>query len=126
MDRIGDEDRRVIRDLPGQIVRKPRLQWREFVLHRLESLDRVRSGCLVNRNSRCGTTVEPGLAIEIGGAEFQTRDVAETQHRAVWVGADHDLLEFLRRGQPPLCLDVELQLLVVRDWPGADAPDGGL
>ena len=96
MDRIGDENRRIVGDLPGQIVGKARLQLRELVLHRLERRDRVCSGRLVDRDRRCGRAVEAGLAIEVGGAEFQTRDVAEPQHRAVRVGADHDLLEFLR------------------------------
>ena len=35
----------------------------------------------------------------------------------------HDLLEFVDRAQAPLCLHVELQLLVVRDRPRADAAD---
>ena len=40
---------------------------------------------------------------------------------AIGIRADHDLREFLDRGQPPLGLDVELELLIVRDRPCADA-----
>jgi hypothetical protein len=37
------------------------------------------------------------------------------QHRAVGVGAQDDVAEFLRRAEPPLRLQIELELLVVVD-----------
>ena len=50
-------------------------------------------------------------------AQLDARHVADAQHRAVRIGAQHDVAELLRRGQAPLGLHVELELRV-RCWSG--------
>ena len=96
------------------------------LLDAAERRERVGAGRLIDRDQRRRRAVQPRRAVEIGGAQFQPRDVAEAQHRPVRVGADDDLLELGGRGQPPLGLDVELQLLIVGNRPRADPADRGL
>ena len=126
VDGVGDEHRGVVSDFPGQIVGKPLLRFGDAILHRLQGVDRIGAGRLIDRDRRRRAAVEPGVAIEIGGAELKARDVAEAEHRAVGIGPDHDIGEFLHRGEAALGLDIELQLLIVGDRPGADAADRGL
>src|SRR5205085_4281820 len=77
-------------------------------------------------DGRGGTAIEARVAVEIGGAQFQPRHVAQAQHRSVRVGAHDDVLEVGDRVQAALGLDVELQLLVVRNGTGTDATHCGL
>ena len=126
VDGIGDEDRRVVGDLPGQILGKALLRAGNSVAHRLQGGDRIGARRLIDRDHGGRPAVEPRLAVEIGGAELEPRDVAQAQHRSVRIGADDDVLELGDRGQAALGLDVELQLLIVRDRPRADASDRGL
>ena len=126
MDGVGDEHRGVVGDFPGQILGKSLLRFGDALLHRLQGVDRVGARRLIDRDGRRRAAVEPGVAIEIGGAEFEPRDVAKPQHRAVGIGADDDVLEFRDRAEAALGLDVELQLLIVGNRPGADAADRGL
>ena len=50
----------------------------------------------------------------------------DAQHRAVRIGAQDDVAEFLGRGQAALGLQVDLELGGIADGPGADAADGRL
>ncbi len=88
-----------------------------------ERRDGVGAGRLINGDRRRGDAVEPGLAIEVGGAQLQARDIAEAQDRAVRIGADDDVFELRDGRQTSLGLNVELELLVVGNGPRADAPD---
>ena len=126
VDRVGDEHRGVVSHFPGQIVGKPLLSFGDALLHRLQGVDRVGARRLINRDGRRRAAVEPRVAIEIGGAELKARDIAEAKHRAVGIGPDDDIGEFLHRGEAALGLDIELQLLIVGDRAGADAADRGL
>ncbi len=126
MDGVGDEHRRVVSDLPGQILGESLLRFGDTLLHRLQGVDRVGAGRLIDRDGRRRAAVEPRIAIEIGGAKLDARDVAQTQDRAIRIGADDDVLEFRDRAEAALGLDIELQLLIVGDRPGADAADRGL
>jgi len=67
-----------------------------------------------------------GLAIEVGGAQFEPRHIAEPENRAVWIRTDDDVGELVHGRQPSFGLQVELQLLIVLDRAGADAADRGL
>ena len=48
------------------------------------------------RRNRGGPAVEMGLAIEVGGAQFQARDVTEPENRAVGIRTDDDAGEIGR------------------------------
>ena len=121
MYRIGDEDCGVVGYLPRQILGEALCSVFEALLDRPESAQRVGPGGLVDPDQRGGAAIEARLTIEIGGTQLQPRDIAEAQHGPVRVGPDHDIGEFLGRGEPPLGLDVELELLIVRDRPCANA-----
>ena len=60
------------------------------------------------------------------GAQLHPRHIAQGQDRAVRVGAHDDILELLNRGQASLRLYVQLQLLLIRCRPSADATDSSL
>ena len=121
-----DEAGRVVGDFPGQIIGEPALQLADPVAHGFQRGDRIGPRRLVDRHRRRRPPIQARFAIEIGGAQFHPRDVAQPQHRSIGVRADDDVLELADRAQPALGLDVELQLLLVSNRPGADASDGGL
>ena len=70
--------------------------------------------------------VEAAFDVLVLRAELDPGDIAHAQQRAVGIGAQHDVAELLRRRQPALRLDVQLELLVVADRARADAADRGL
>ena len=70
-----------------------------------------------------GSPLMPAFDVLVLRAQLDPRHVAHAQHRAVGVGAQHDVAELLGRGQPALGLHVDLELLVVADRPRADAAD---
>ena len=99
------------------------MQLAEPVANGLQGLDRIGTRRLIDCNRRRGPTVEMGLAVEIGSAQFEPRNVAEPENRAVRVRTDDDIGKLVHGRQPTFGLQVELQLLVVRDRAGADAAD---
>ena len=121
-----DEGRRVVGDLPFEILGEGFRGVGHLGLDRGERLQRVRARRLIDADQGRRRAVEARRAVEVRRAKLKARDVGKAQHRAVRIGADDDLLEIRDGGQPPLGLDIELQLLVVGDRPRADAPDGGL
>ena len=69
-DGVGDEARRIVGDLPGQILGKRFCSSAMPLAHRLERGDRVGAGRLVDRDGRGRPAIESRFAIEIGGAEL--------------------------------------------------------
>jgi hypothetical protein len=126
MDGLRHEGRGIVGDLPGEIVRETLFQPGELVAHGLERGNRIGTGRLIDRDRGRRPAIKSRVAIEIGGAELHPRDIAQPQHRSVGIGAYHHILEVGRRGQAALGLDVQLQLLLVRYRPRADASDGRL
>ena len=78
---------------------------------------------MIDRDRRGRSTIEMGLAIEVGGAQFQPRDVTQPDNRAVRVCTKDDFGELIDARQPSFGPQVELELLVVRNRSGADAAD---
>ena len=96
---IFDENRRIIWDRPGQIVGKTLFQLGKLFPHGVYGIDRIAAGRLVDHH-RCGVVaVEPRVAVEIGGAQFELCDVAQSQNRAVRICANDDVLEVLDRAR---------------------------
>ena len=91
---VGDEHRRIVSDLPGQVVRKPRLQFGELGADRLDGGDGVATRRLVDHECRGIPPVEPRITVDVGGAELDAGDVAQPQGRSVRIGANDDVLEF--------------------------------
>ena len=102
------------------------MQLAEPVADCLQGFDRIGTRGLIDRNRRRGPTVEMGFAIEVGGAQFQSRDVAQPDNRAVRVRTKDDVGELVDARQPSFGPQIELELLIVRYWSGADAADCGL
>ena len=96
------------------------------VAHLLQRGDRIGARRLINRHRGRRPAVQSRFAVEIGGAQIHPGDVAQAQHRSVGIGAHDDVLEVGDGIQPALGLDVELQLLVIRDRPGTDASNSSL
>ena len=63
-----DESGRIVGDLPGQVLGKSHLHFGYAVANRLERCDRVGAGRLIDRHDGGRATIEPRIAIEIGGA----------------------------------------------------------
>ena len=76
------------------------------------------------RHGRRG--VEIGEAVVGFGAQFDARDVGETDQRAVGVGADDDVLEFIHVREPALGFEGIADLLVVGDRHLSDLARGDL
>ena len=126
VDRLGDEGRGIVGDLPGEPLGEGLGQGADPGLDLLQGREGVRAGGLVDRHHRGGAAVQPRLPVEIGGAELDPGDVAEPQHGPVRVRAQDDVAELLRGAQAPLRLDAELELLLVGDRAGADPTHGRL
>ena len=62
---------------------------------------RVRSRRLKDRDDGAGLAVHPRYLLIVQRAEFDPRDILQPHHRAVRIGADHDLAELFRRLKPP-------------------------
>jgi hypothetical protein len=122
VDRLLDEGGGVVGDLPRQVLGEGFFEVAQARLDAFERRDGVGAGRLIKQDDRRGRTVEARLAVEIGGAEFQPRHIAEAQDRAIGIRPDDDLLELLDRGETAGRLDIELELLFVGDRLGADAP----
>ena len=77
----------------------------------------------IERDADRRAAVDARLGVLVLRAHLDAGDVADAQHRAVGIGAQHDLAELFRRRQRALGLHVHLELLVVADRARADAAD---
>ena len=123
MDRVEDKRGRVVIDEVFEARRKTLAQSRHIGAHQICGRNGIGAGGQINADRDGRLAVEAGLDVLVLRAEFDPRHILDPQQRAVGIGAQHDVAELLGRREPPLRLDVELELLIVRDWPRADAPD---
>ncbi len=107
----------------AQARRKPARQLLQRRLHCVGRLHGVGAGREINTDRHPGAAVDPRLTVEILRADLDAGDVRDPQHRAIQVRPQHDVAELLRRSEPALRLYVELELLLIADWPRADAAD---
>src|SRR5262249_4097965 len=115
VDRLRDEDRRVIDDDRVDAGWKILLQ----LLHRRQDFmidgERVGAGLGIDEEGRRIAAVHVGRAAVIRGADLDPTDVTNAGHASSAVGLDDDVGELLRRGQPAERFDVDLIGLVTRD-----------
>ena len=83
-------------------------------------LERVGAGRLEDGDGDGGLVVEQRAEGIFAGAELDAGDVAQARDGAVGRGADDDVAEFLRRGQPALRVDGNLVIDAGRVGRGAD------
>src|SRR4029077_213724 len=85
--------------------------------------DRVSAWRQVETDGHGRVAVVASLDILVLGAEIHPGDITHAPERAVRVRAQDDVPELLWRREPPLSLDVQLELLVLPDRARADAAD---
>ena len=119
----GDEDRGVEKHRIGEIGGKARRQRLHGVANLLRHIDGIGSRRLVDADRGGRRAVEAAVAVLRSGAHFDAGDILDADDRAVGIGAQDDVGEFLRPRQPALGLDVDLDLLLARDRRGADAAE---
>ncbi len=107
----GDGAGGVEGDRVVEVGRKVRLEFGQLGLDAVGGLEGVRAGKLIERQDRGGFSVQAPRQVVGLHAEFDARHVLHPHHRAVGVGAQHDLAELLRRQQPPLREDGVRELL---------------
>ncbi len=81
----------------------------------------VRPRGLVDADRGRRRAVEAAVTVLRLCAHFHPRGILDPDHRAIGIGAQNDGGEFLRLGEPPLRLDIDLDLLLGRDRRRADA-----
>ena len=123
---VFHEDGRIVRDRPGQILGKALLQFGKLCSQSIDGIDRIAAGRLVDRDRGGVVAVEPRVTVKIGGAQFELRDIAQSQYRAIRIGPDDDIFKLFDGVQAALGLNIELQLLIIKDRSRADASDGSL
>ncbi len=109
-DRLGNELRGVVADHLLDPGREALRQTRELRAHATRHLERVGLGELEHAErggGLAGEARESGIALR---AELDARHVSEMQQRPARLGADHDLLELLDRGEAPLRSQRNLEL----------------
>ena len=109
LDRLRDEDGRVIDDVVFESVRE-RL-WQLFIASCTSAAvaSAFEPGRWKMPSGIADPLIEIAAAVVVGGAELDPPDVADAHHPAVGAGFDDDVAEGLRVGQPSLRLDVELE-----------------
>ena len=94
--------------------------------HRVRHADGVGARREENGDDGARTAIEPPSGVGGLRAELDPADVTDAHERAVRIGPYHNALEGTGIDEPPLGLDVELELLVRSHRLGADASRRGL
>ena len=110
--RFDDEDRVVDDEIAGDIGGKAPSQLLQLGVDQGRGLDGVGVRGQVDREGGGVAAVVADVEGVILGPEFDPGEVAEADGGAVGLGADDDVLEFGRFGQPAADLDPVLELLV--------------
>jgi len=90
-----DEAAGVVGNLPGNALGKVLLQFRHASLDGLGDIQGVAVGSNAHGDGGGRLAVDAGEDVVVLGAEFDARDVPDPQRRAVGLGADDDVAEFL-------------------------------
>ena len=114
VDRLRDEDRRIVDDGRVDAGRKVFLQ----LLHGRHDFtidsERVGAGLGKDEQGRRIAAIHVGRVAVIRGADLDPTDVADAGHASSIVGFDDDVGELLGRGQPAERFDVDLISFVTR------------
>ena len=123
LDRVIDKRGRVVIDDVFETGRKTLAQSRHIGAHQLCGRDGIGARREISADRDRRLAIEASLDVLAFRAEFDPCHILDPQQRAVGIGAQYDVAELFRCDEPPLRLDIELELLFARDRPGADAPD---
>src|ERR1700751_945239 len=108
LDRLGNEDIRVVDDCRVDTWRKIFLQLLHLRQNFMLDRERVCSGLGVDDQGRRIAAIHVGRVAVIRGADLDPTDVADAGHASSVVGFDDDVGELLGRGQPAERFDVDL------------------
>ncbi len=114
LDGAAHEDGRVVDDLVVHAFREVAFQLGHACAHRVGDLDGVRPRALEYRNRHRGLVVQQRTQRVLAGAQFDTSDVPQAGDRAVFAGANDDVLEFLFGDQTTLGVDRQLEVCRAR------------
>ena len=108
-------------DLVFQALGEAGRQLGQGLLDEARCLNGIGSGREINSDRHRGFAGEPAFIVHVLRAHLDAGDVADAHDRAVGVGAQDDIAELLWRRQAALRLQIDLKLLILSNWPGADA-----
>ena len=122
-DRIRDENRGIMYYAGLQPRGKAPSQLFQRCVHGLRYGDGIGAGRKIDADRHRRIAVEAAERIQVLRAQFDASDVLDLQHRTVRIGADNDRAEFLRGGEAPLGLQVQLELLIFRNRTCSETTD---
>jgi hypothetical protein len=94
-----DEGRGIVDDRVVETRREALLEPLHLRDDRVRGGERIRAGTLEDAERRGGFVVEVGVQRVVLCAELDPSNIAQAGYRAVGLGADHDVLELLGRGE---------------------------
>ena len=123
VDRVVDEGGRIVIDEIFETRREALAQAVQIGPDLSSGLHRIGAGREIDADRDRRLAIEAAFDVLVLGAEFDPRDIAHAQQRAVGIGAQHDIAELLGRRQAALRLHIHLELLILADRAGADPAD---
>ncbi|EXI75602.1 MAG: hypothetical protein AW07_00913 [Candidatus Accumulibacter sp. SK-11] len=126
LDRHADEARRVVGNGVAESLGEAWLQLVERLQDALRDRERVGAGRQEDADERRRLAVVAAVELVVARTEFDARDIAETDTRAVRIGANDDRGELRGVGEAPLRGDRVDQILSLADWRLADLAGGEL
>src|SRR5215831_10699969 len=116
LDRLGDEDIRVVDDCRVDTWRKIFLQLLHLRQNFMLDRERVCAGLGIDDQGCRIAAVHVGRVAVIGGADLDATDVADPGHAPPVIRFEDDVGELLGRGQPAERFDIDLVGFVTRGW----------
>ena len=126
VDALLDEPGGVVGDLVGKLAGEAPGEPLQLGPHPFRDADGVGTRCLIDGDQGTRLAVVAAERIGCPRPQLDPGHVPDPDEGAIRVGADDHVLELGGVGQPPLGLDVELELLVVADRLRADPSGRGL
>ena len=109
-DGMPHKRRGVIHHRVIQAAGKTFLQFFHFGTHIRRELERIRAGCLKDRQRHRGLIIQQGTQRITAGAEFDAGHVFEQRFFSVGTGLDNDLAKLVRGDQPALGIDLQFKI----------------
>src|SRR5215831_12684567 len=116
LDRLGDEDIRVVNDCRVDTWRKIFLQLLHLRQNFMLDRERVCPGLGIDDEGCRIAAVHVGRVAVIRGADLDPTDVADPGHAPPAIRFENDVGELLGRGQPAERFDIDLVGFITRGW----------
>src|SRR6516225_9430548 len=116
LDRLGNEDIRVVDDCRVDTWRKIFLQLLHLRQNFMLDRERVCPGLGIDEQGCRIAAVHVGRVAVVRGADLDPTDIADPGHAAPGIRFEDDVGELLGRGQPAERFDIDLVSFVTRGW----------